>query len=64
MSKPKPFDDLKEAIKDVVEMYEQRMNGLSIERLSAGIEHLRDVYALYFVEPEDDTEFQNWRKES
>lgn len=63
------FDDLKNAIDGVLKQYSvgpksTDMQDIMIwdDKVAEKMNTLRAVYALYFVEPEDDPEFQNWRK--
>lgn len=58
----KTFDNLKGAIEDVIiENNERQTVEFLNDELHKKIEHLRAVYALYFVEPEDDKEFEAWK---
>lgn len=59
------FDDLKSAIEDVLaDAYSQgKVSYNAVLVSSERLKILEKLYYIYFVEPEDDKEFQEWQNE-
>lgn len=59
------FDDLKTAIEDVLaDAYSQgKVSYDAVLVSSERLKMLEKLYYIYFVEPEDDKEFQEWQNE-
>ena len=55
------FEDMRQAIEDVITQY--RETGVKTEYVidSQAIDTLEKVYNLYFVEPDEDEEWQRWQ---
>lgn len=55
------FDDLKAAILKVNEENDKLDQYCKLQFLDEAIQSLMRVYALYFIEPEDDKEFSSYQ---